>query len=66
MAGETEGDGSMNHVEMMRLAERSTQSNVDIADRKVGAVIALAEGGAIAPAIQRHGMTQMTIMLNQS
>jgi len=37
----------MSHVEMMRLAERITQ-NSDCADRKVGAVIALAEGGAIS------------------
>lgn len=37
----------MNHAEMMRLAERITQ-NCDCADRKVGAVIALAEGGAIS------------------
>jgi len=36
----------MNHVEMMRLAERVTQ-NSDCADRKVGAVVVLAEGGAI-------------------
>ena len=37
----------MKHIEMMRLAERITQ-NGDCADRKVGAVIALAEGGAIS------------------
>lgn len=37
----------MNHVEMMRLAERVTQ-NSDCADRKVGAVVVLAEGGAIS------------------
>jgi len=37
----------MNHVEMMRLAERATQ-NSDCADRKVGAVVVLAEGGAIS------------------
>ena len=37
----------MNHVEMMRLAERITQ-NSDCADRKVGAVVVLAEGGAIS------------------
>ena len=37
----------MKHIEMMRLAERVTQ-NSDCADRKVGAVIALAEGGAIS------------------
>jgi len=37
----------MNHIEMMRLAERVTQ-NSDCADRKVGAIIALAEGGAIS------------------
>jgi len=36
----------MSHIEMMHLAERITQ-NSDCADRKVGAVIALAEGGAI-------------------
>ena len=37
----------MNHVEMMRLAERVTQYS-DCADRKVGAVVVLAEGGAIS------------------
>jgi deoxycytidylate deaminase len=37
----------MNHVEMMRLAERCAQ-NSDCADRKVGAVVVLAEGGAIS------------------
>lgn len=37
----------MNHIEMMRLAERVTQ-NSDCADRKVGAVVVLAEGGAIS------------------
>ena len=37
----------MNHIEMMRLAERATQ-NSDCADRKVGAVVVLAEGGAIS------------------
>lgn len=37
----------MNHVEMMRLAERATQ-NSDCADREVGAVVVLAEGGAIS------------------
>ena len=37
----------MKHIEMMRLAERITQ-NSDCADRKVGAIIALAEGGAIS------------------
>jgi len=37
----------MGHIEMMRLAERITQ-NSDCADRKVGAVVALAEGGAIS------------------
>jgi len=37
----------MGHIEMMHLAERVTQ-NSDCADRKVGAVIALAEGGAIS------------------
>ncbi len=37
----------MGHIEMMRLAERITQ-NSDCADRKVGAIIALAEGGAIS------------------
>jgi len=37
----------MNHVEMMHLAERITQ-NSDCADRKVGAVVVLAEGGAIS------------------
>jgi len=37
----------MNHVEMMRLAERAAQ-NSDCADRKVGAVVVLAEGGAIS------------------
>jgi len=36
----------MSHIEMMRLAERVTQ-NSDCADRKVGAVVVLAEGGAI-------------------
>jgi len=36
----------MGHIEMMRLAERVTQ-NSDCADRKVGAVVVLAEGGAI-------------------
>jgi len=36
----------MRHIEMMRLAERVTQ-NSDCADRKVGAVVVLAEGGAI-------------------
>jgi tRNA(Arg) A34 adenosine deaminase TadA len=37
----------MKHIEMMRLAERITQ-NSDCADRKVGAVVVLAEGGAIS------------------
>ncbi len=37
----------MSHVEMMRLSERITQ-NSDCADRKVGAVVVLAEGGAIS------------------
>ena len=37
----------MKHIEMMRLAERVTQ-NSDCADRKVGAVVVLAEGGAIS------------------
>lgn len=37
----------MGHIEMMRLAERVTQ-NSDCADRKVGAVVVLAEGGAIS------------------
>jgi len=37
----------MGHIEMMHLAERVTQ-NSDCADRKVGAIIALAEGGAIS------------------
>ena len=37
----------MNHVEMMRLAERCAQ-NSDCADREVGAVVVLAEGGAIS------------------
>mgnify|MGYP001092463856 FL=1 len=37
----------MNHTEMMRLAERCAQ-NSDCADRKVGAVVVLAEGGAIS------------------
>ena len=37
----------MNHVEMMRLAKRCAQ-NSDCADRKVGAVVVLAEGGAIS------------------
>jgi len=36
----------MGHIEMMHLAERVTQ-NSDCADRKVGAVVVLAEGGAI-------------------
>ena len=37
----------MGHIEMMRLAERVTQ-NSDCADREVGAVVVLAEGGAIS------------------
>lgn len=37
----------MSHVEMMRLAERAAQ-NSDCADRRVGAVVVLAEGGAIS------------------
>jgi len=37
----------MKHIEMMHLAERITQ-NSDCADRKVGAVVVLAEGGAIS------------------
>jgi len=37
----------MGHIEMMHLAERITQ-NSDCADRKVGAVVVLAEGGAIS------------------
>ena len=37
----------MSHIEMMRLAERAAQ-NSDCADRKVGAVVVLAEGGAIS------------------
>ena len=36
----------MSHVEMMRLAERAAQNSY-CADRKVGAVVVLAEGGAI-------------------
>ena len=37
----------MGHIEMMRLAERCAQ-NSDCADREVGAVVVLAEGGAIS------------------
>lgn len=37
----------MNHIEMMQLAEQNAK-NSDCADRHVGAVVVLAEGGAIS------------------